>query len=109
MSDIGYEVVPGALRKSATELSQVADAWKAAKDKLEGQTMRDYELGQLGKDQDVPGSYNEALSAVLDRLGQGFEALSNATTTMREVATAYEAKEVEYYTTFGYLAEQVDR
>lgn len=109
MSDIGYEVVPGALRKSATELSQVADAWQAAKDKLEGQTMRPDELGLLGEEQDVPGSYNEALSAVLERLGQGFAALNNATTTMSEVATAYEAKEADYFTTFGYLAEQVDR
>lgn len=109
MSEIGYEVVPGALRASAVELTQVADAWQAAMDKLNGQTMRDYELGLLGLREDVPRSYNEALDVVLTRLRQGFEALNNAATTMNTVASAYEAKEAEYYAGFGYLAEHVER
>ncbi|WP_424188616.1 hypothetical protein ACOBQX_10575 [Actinokineospora sp. G85] len=104
---VDYHVVPEALRKNSKEYFEIADAWTNARNSLSDAHMGPDDVGLLGKEAGVPRSHNSALNSVLGRLTQGFEALNNASLTLRAIADEYESREAQYYRKFGYIDERL--
>lgn len=101
MSD--YRVAPQALRMNVKFLYDAADAWEAAHKALNGKEFTTGDLGRLGQIDEVTRRHNDALVDVLTALRYGVEALQQAGDSLNGVATAYEAKDAEYYEKFGFL------
>ena len=108
LSERGYRVVPGALRNAQKAFAITGDEWDALGKDMAGWTLADGDLGLLGRLAGVVSDYNEAVTAITDKLQTGAQSLHAAGTALDSVAAAYEKQDEKYYAKFGWTEKQMD-
>lgn len=102
----GYNVVPGALHDLVGSINNATDDWDHLTGCVSEATIRDDDLGSIGKEVEIPSRYNSVLGDIVDKLELGKATLTDTAETLRVVAKHYLELEAKYYTEFGYLEEK---
>ncbi|SDC97198.1 hypothetical protein [Actinokineospora iranica] len=104
-----YHVVPAALRNAVTKLDEAAGHWGSAHGAIRDHYMGQDTLGLLGRLKNTHEAYNRALDTVQNRLGEGSQRLTDAGSTLNEVAKHYESVDADEYRKFNYIDEKLGR
>ncbi|WP_328604956.1 type VII secretion target [Amycolatopsis sp. NBC_00345] len=109
MTDKGFEVVPGALRKTQASFVDAAERHiQLINQDLPNFRMSQLDLGLIGKLTGIIPEYNAALDQISQKVTASCSSLTSAAYNLDSAAKAYEAQDEEYYKKFGWLAEKVN-
>lgn len=99
----GFHVVPRQLALAGDELSSTADALSRRSQGLEDTHLAADDLGYLGKQEQAPSKYNNALRDCLDHFSTLATTLASAGEALNQIAEHYAAMDDAYYEKFGHL------